>query len=97
LWMLEVANTLCMLVRRGKLHRTRRVEACDALMLLKPSIDEEAAAYAFGRLTELAENYQLTVYDASYLELALRRGLPLASRDTALNKAAKRCGVKTLL
>ena len=39
----------------------------------------------------------LSVYDAVYLELALRRNLPLASRDTALNKAAKNAGVTTLL
>jgi predicted nucleic acid-binding protein len=45
----------------------------------------------------LAGRYELSVYDAAYLELALRRRLPLASRDAALNKAAKLAGVKTLL
>jgi len=45
----------------------------------------------------LAERFELTVYDATYLELAIRRGMPLASRDSALNNAARRSGVETLL
>ena len=45
---------------------------------------------------ELAEKYGLSVYDAVYLEAALRLNLPLASRDEALRAAAKRNGVKLL-
>ena len=45
----------------------------------------------------MAEEHGLSVYDATYLELAAQRALPLASRDADLNKAAKRCGVKLLL
>jgi predicted nucleic acid-binding protein len=59
-------------------------------------VDDEAARTAFGKTSDLAEKYGLTVYDAHYLEVALRRKLPLASRDDALQQAAKRCGVKVL-
>ena len=60
-------------------------------------IDDEGPKLAFGPISKLADTYDLSVYDAAYLELALRRGLPLASRDTALNKAAKAAGLKSLL
>ncbi|MBL8291700.1 MAG: type II toxin-antitoxin system VapC family toxin [Bryobacterales bacterium] len=42
---------------------------------------------------DLANRHGLTVYDAAYLDLALRAGLPLASLDNALCNAARRCGV----
>ena len=56
-------------------------------------IDHEAAAIAFSRLSELAAAYQLTVYDAAYLELAQRRRLVLACADGPLRAAAKKAGV----
>lgn len=64
---------------------------------LTPLIDEEGARLVWNDVTELAERFGLTIYDAAYLELAIRRGLPLASRDTSLNDAARLRGVKTLL
>jgi len=54
-------------------------------------------AQAFDRVLVLAERHRLTVYDAAYLELALRRGLPLASLDTDLRKAAQVEGIPLLL
>jgi predicted nucleic acid-binding protein len=59
-------------------------------------VDEESARGAFGRTSELADKYVLTVYDATYLEVALRRKATLASRDEALRKAAKMGGVSVL-
>ena len=97
LWMLEVANALLVLMRRRKIEPEDHADARFWLSRLKPLIDEEASLLAFGRITELAGEHSLTVYDAIYLELALRRSLPLASRDASLNKAARRCGVQTLL
>jgi predicted nucleic acid-binding protein len=67
------------------------------LLNLNPVVDEEGPRAALGRVSELAAEHNLSVYDAAYLELALRRGLPLASRDAGLNRAAQRCGVKVLL
>ena len=96
LWFLEIANGLLVLQRRKKLTGAERKSALDTLIGLNLIVDEEAAPVAFHRTSELAEKHGLTIYDATYLEVALRRKLPLASRDTALRDAAKRCGLKVL-
>ena len=96
LWFLEIANGLLVLQRRKKLTGAERKSALDTLTGLNLIVDEEAAPVAFYRTSELAEKHGLTIYDATYLEVALRRKLPLASRDTALRDAAKRCGLKVL-
>jgi predicted nucleic acid-binding protein len=59
-------------------------------------VDDEAGRAAFGRVSALADEQGLSVYDAVYLETALRRGLPLGFRDRALVAAATRRGVKIL-
>jgi predicted nucleic acid-binding protein len=97
LWAFEVAQTLIMLVRRGRLEPEDRADAYHWLSWMEPEIDDVGSSLAFGRISDLAEEHSLTVYDATYLELALRRALPLASRDEALNQAARRCGLETLL
>ncbi len=96
LWSLETANALLVLTRRGKLTEEERVAALTALAHLSVALDHEMAALAFGRLSELATRYGLSVYDAAYLELALRKKLPLACRDGPLRTAAKRNRVKLL-
>ena len=58
------------------------------------TVDEDGTHSAFRKTFDLAEKHRLSVYDAVYLELALRRRLPLASRNAALRQAAKRNGVK---
>lgn len=63
-------------------------------MALPLRIDTDAAALAFSRLSDLADTYELSVYDAAYLELAQRRKLPLACTDGPLRKAAKRAGIR---
>lgn len=97
LWVFEVANTLAILLRRRIVNEEQYGEACERLAELPSLRDDEGQQLAFTEISKLARNYSLSVYDAVYLELALRRGLPLASRDAALNKAAKRAGVKALL
>lgn len=59
-------------------------------------IDDETAGRAWREALALAETYHLTVYDAAYLELALRRSLPLATFDAALRSAAATAGVPLL-
>jgi predicted nucleic acid-binding protein len=95
--MFEVANSLLILRRRRRIEAQEYEQARIDLTDLRPAIDEEGPVLAFGRIIELADQYSLSVYDAAYLELALRKTIGLASRDSALNKAAKRAGVKTLL
>jgi predicted nucleic acid-binding protein len=96
LWFSEIANSLLVLQRRKKLTGTERKIALETLLKLTFAVDEEAVKTAFGKTSELAEQYNLSVYDATYLELAIRRRLPLASRDDALNDAAKKAGVGIL-
>jgi predicted nucleic acid-binding protein len=82
--------------RRHRLTPGQRKAAMEKLTALQLTVDEEGARNAFGKTSDLAEEYGLTIYDATYLELALRRSLPLASRDEALRNAAKQCGLKAL-
>ena len=97
LWPLEVANSLLVLLRRKKLQADERNRALDALARLPFVIDDESPRLAWGRISELAVEHGLSAYDATYLELAIRRKLPLATRDDALRKAAQACRVKLLL
>jgi predicted nucleic acid-binding protein len=96
LWFTEMANGLLVLQRRKKLRAQERKTALETLSALNLTVDEEAGKMAFRKTSELAEKYGLSVYDATYLEVALRRKLSLASRDEALRQAAKRCGLKVL-
>lgn len=96
LWMFEVANALLVLLRRKRIDSEHYDRARRDLIDLVPIVDEECSRFALDRTSELAKRYALSAYDAAYLELSLRRGLPLASRDAALNKAARVAGVKVL-
>jgi predicted nucleic acid-binding protein len=96
LWFLEIANALLVLQRRKKITVNERKLALQILSELNPTVDEEGGGTVFGRVSEIAEKHGLSVYDATYLEIALRRKLPLASLDHALRTAAKRCSVKVL-
>ena len=93
LWPLEVANALLVLTRRKKLTEEERRMALGWVQRLPVTIDHEMSSIAFGRLSELASDHGLSVYDATYLELAQRRSLPLACKDGQLRQAAQNCGV----
>jgi predicted nucleic acid-binding protein len=96
LWRLEVANAIRVAVRRGRFDQDYAERCFDRLDRLPIVVDGETDLHAWGRTRELSNEYGLTVYDAAYLELAIRRKLPLASCDTALVKAAKRTGAEVL-
>jgi predicted nucleic acid-binding protein len=91
---LEVANALMVLVRRRKLTEDERQTALGWLRVLPLRIDHEMSSLAFSRLSELATAHHLSVYDATYLELAQRRNLVLSCNDAPLRKAAVQCGVR---
>lgn len=93
LWPLEVANALTVLRRRRKLTPDEARTAIEIIRELPTVIDHEAAALAFTRLVDLASEHQLSVYDATYIELARRRQLPLASNDDQMKQAAIRSGL----
>lgn len=96
LWFLEMSNVFLMAQRRHRLTATQRKAAMERLTAMQFTVDEEGTRHAFGKTSELAEKHGLTIYDATYLELAVRRSLPLASRDEALKSAAKQCGLKAI-
>jgi predicted nucleic acid-binding protein len=93
IWPLEVANALLTLDRRGKLNREDRLEALDRLSKLPVTLDHDGVNTAFTKLSENAALYGLSVYDAAYLELAQRKGLPIACKDGLLRNAALKAGV----
>jgi predicted nucleic acid-binding protein len=96
LWKLEVANILEMGVRRGRHDVAFRDSTLADLALLPIRVDSETDRQAWGATLELAGRHRLTLYDAAYLELAPRRGLPLASLDEELRGAAQVEGVAVL-
>ncbi len=96
LWPLETANALLMAERRGRITLAERQQALSTLAELPIQIDPHTAGAAWRETLNLAASRKLTVYDASYLELALRLSLPLASLDQALRQAATDCGVALL-
>lgn len=97
LWFFEVANALLVLTRRKRITAREGAIARRALAALHPAVDDEEPRLALDKVPDLAAEHSLSVYDAAYLELALRTRLPLASLDSGLNKAAQRCAVQLLL
>ena len=94
LWRLEVANSLTVAVRRGRIDADFRRAALVDLALLDITTDDQTGVQAWGETLNMADRFQLTVYDAAYLELAERRTLPLATLDAELRAAAKALGVR---
>jgi len=88
IWRLEVANALIVAERRGKNPPDESAEFLNQLRNLSISVDVEGLGLAFTTILDLARRYQRSAYDASYLELALRLGLPLATKDEPLRQAA---------
>lgn len=89
LWHLEVANVLRQAERWGRITAAQVNAGLEALSDLPIHTDTETAARAFHDVIALARRHDLTTYDAAYLELALRSGVPLATRDRALLAAAR--------
>ena len=94
LWPLEIANVLLMAERRQRITQAQRTRALTTLGALPIDFDTETAARAWARTADLAATYNLTVYDATYLELALRSGLKLATLDAALSRAGRMSGIE---
>lgn len=96
LWHLEVGNVLVQAERRGRIAAGDMAARIELLRRLPITTDEETAGRVLRDILALAREHGLTTYDASYLELATRRGLPLATRDRELQEAAGRMGVGIL-
>ena len=88
---LEYANVLRTACKRGRLTAQQAQDAIAQLVELPVEIDAELPDAA--QLLALALRYDLSSYDATYLDLALRRQLPVATQDVALAQAARLSGV----
>ena len=97
LWSLEIANVLVLAERRGRISAGEIATFLDLLSALEVKVDAQTSERAFGEIFGLARSQALTSYDAAYLELAMRLGAMLASKDRALCDAAERLGVAIIL
>jgi predicted nucleic acid-binding protein len=96
LWRIEVASGFQAAMRRNRIDRRYRDEALQQLAALPIVVDSETVIHAWSTTLSLADEYGLTPYDATYLELAQRRLLPLASLDKALLAAARKARLPLL-
>jgi predicted nucleic acid-binding protein len=97
IWPLEVTNALISAVRRKRIDELVANRIRDTLDRLPVDIDSEIAVASLGqRILRLGIEHGLSAYDASYLELAMRRGLPLATQDERLLRAAGAAGIEIL-
>ncbi len=89
LWPIEVGNALTMGLRRKRLSEADWLKSLSTVARLPISVEPLEHLKALSNLPALAQKYNITFYDALYLELAMRLALPLASFDTDLLKAAR--------
>ena len=97
IWPLEVNNALISAVRRGRIDELTADRIRNTFDRLPVDIDSEIAIASLGqRILRLGIDHSLSAYDASYLEVAMRRGLPLATQDERLMRAAGAAGIDIL-
>ena len=93
-WGLEVSNVIARAEAKGLATEARSEAFLEMLEGVEIEVDAATFAHALSGTLQLARRYKLSAYDASYLELALRQGIPLATLDADLLNAAKKAGVK---
>ncbi len=96
LWHIEVGNALLIAERQKLISAAEKSAALRDIAGLPIKVDGETVARAWREALSLAEQYRLTLDDSLYLELSLRRQLPLATFDTALQRAARSANVALL-
>ena len=93
-WGLEIANVLARGERKDQLTEAQSESFLEMLKATRIEADSATFSQALTDTLQLARRYRLSSYDASYLELALRASLPLATLDEDLRRAAQKAGVK---
>lgn len=93
IWPLEVANVLARGELQGLLTEARSAEFSGLLERMAIQVEVDTPAHALGSILQLARRFNLSSYDASYLDLALRNGIPLATLDKGLIRAAGKTAV----
>lgn len=96
IWRLETANGLRSALRRKRLSLAQ-IDCAIALLATLTVVDDlETNARAWTSIVALSDRYDLTPYDAAYLELAIRLGADIATRDEKLEAAAKAAGLTAI-
>ncbi|MFZ0803906.1 MAG: type II toxin-antitoxin system VapC family toxin [Terriglobales bacterium] len=93
IWPLEVANALLIAERRKRITNAQATAFLQRISKLPILIEPISPNRAFEHILQVARQYQLTEYDAAYVELALRQALPLATLDSKLRRAAQSAGI----
>ncbi len=96
LWPVELGNVLLVATRRGRIRVDEWPEIRASLEALPIEIEPASTSRVWGESLELAKTHHISVYDAMYLELAVRLQLPLATLDRALLAAAPVVGIEAL-
>ncbi|MBN9562757.1 MAG: type II toxin-antitoxin system VapC family toxin [Alphaproteobacteria bacterium] len=96
LWHLEIGNVLLQAERRGRVSSADLSARLELLAALPITTDDQTSSRALREVLSLARAETLTTYDAAYLELAVRRRLPVATKDRPLQRAAKRVGIDVI-
>jgi predicted nucleic acid-binding protein len=95
-WFIEITNVMAMAERKGRITATQSAAFIADLGKLGIERDDEAPDRAFTHLLTRSRTHRLTSYAAIYLDLAVRRNLPLATLDDDLRKTANKVGVRLL-
>lgn len=95
-WELEVANVLVMAEKRKRISTADSMRFLNDLRVFEIQVDNQSSGWIFDHVLPLCRAHGLTSYDAAYLDLALRRQLPLATLDNDLRRAATSLGMEIL-
>jgi len=93
IWPLEIGNVLVVAERRKRLNESDSIRFLALINDLPIKVIQEPPGRMTKEILTLARKRQISTYDASYLDLAMRKGLPIATQDSGLIKAAKKCKI----
>ena len=93
IWPLEIGNVLVVAERRKRLSKSAGIRFLALINDLPIIVIQESPERMTREILSLARERHISTYDASYLDLAMRKGLPIATQDSGLKKAARACEV----
>lgn len=97
IWFYEVSNVLRTALHKTRIQESELIEMRQLLISLDVTVDDGATRAALHSTLEIACSYNLSAYDAAYVELCIRHQLPLATLDIALIRAARKIGISVLV